>query len=104
MLESGDQCYASDVKEIIMRLIACLACLLFPSAAHAQPQPSKLLVLDRSGGVGVTEYPTKARCERARQEIEEIVREQNSKPVTSLPGGGIITPQRLYLRAFCISG
>ena len=88
----------------MMKLLAIAPFLLMPTAAWSQGLPYKLLILDRSGGMAVTEYPSKARCERAVREIEAIVAEQNSQPSTQLPSGGVIMPQRLYLRATCISG
>lgn len=87
-----------------MRGIFALAFLLLPSVAMAQAIPHKLVVMDRSGGLAITDYPSRQRCERARGEIEAIANEQNSKAPTQVPGGGVIIPQRIYLRVFCISG
>jgi hypothetical protein len=89
-----------------MRLAIAIILLAFATEASAQSgQPHKLIVLRGNDGIAVTDYPSAARCEAARNAIQRLVdRANQGKEPQRLPRGGVIIPRTLDLEAHCIPG
>lgn len=87
-----------------MRAVAAILALAIPSAANAQAQPYKLAVASSDGGVAVTEYPSLARCERAKEAIAAEARRRIAASVSDLPPGSIQVKGPRIFDAICIPG
>lgn len=89
-----------------MKFLFATLLLAIPAGATAQSsQPHKLILLHGQEGLAITDYPSAARCEMARVAIERLVEAENrNTEPRQLPGGGVIFPWALSLRAYCIPG
>ncbi|PKP64685.1 MAG: hypothetical protein CVT85_09855 [Alphaproteobacteria bacterium HGW-Alphaproteobacteria-7] len=89
-----------------MRLATLMATfLLAATPANAQSVPYKLILIHGENGITVIDYPSAARCEAARSAIQRIVDQENKgKEPQILPGGGVIFPTLLIMKAYCIPG
>ena len=88
-----------------MRRLILLASLLLSTPAVATAQPSgayKLIIASSEGGMVIVDYPSSARCERARLTIEEDMQRRTEESDASLPPGAIITSYGWRARAICI--
>ena len=85
-----------------MKLLSTIVLLLtLSSAAHAQTEPYKLIVVANDSAVAI-DYPSRERCERAAEaaegEPQRRLREANAQV-----GDPIVRPA-LRVIAFCIPG
>lgn len=74
------------------------------AAAAQQASPYKLIVASSEGGVTAIDYPSAARCERAKQTIEAEMKRRNDEARNNLPPGAILTNYGWQARAICIPG
>jgi len=65
---------------------------------------AKLFILRGNDGIAITEYSSLTRCEAARASIADIVsKDKAASPMRTFPNGGVIIPDQIVLRTFCIS-
>lgn len=83
-------------------LFAVVAVLAAP--ALAQEGPYKLLVASSDGGVALTDYPTRSRCERARGVIEAENKRRQERARANLPQGAVLVRGPREFEALCIPG
>lgn len=79
---------------------AVIALALQGAASPAGPYK---LVISSESGVVVTDYPSRARCERAKLAVEVESARRRQAAEASLPQGSILT-RVPYLIAACIPG
>lgn len=92
--------------ELMFRVaIAFVFACLSPAASAQEFSRFKLIILYEDRGIEVLHYPDAKRCEAARLSISQLVERENAgKKPEALPGGGVIVPNYLRLRAYCIEG
>lgn len=79
-----------------MRTLAALAMLALCAPAAAQPvEPYKLIITWYQAGIIAIDYPSKQRCERARDAVLMTMRERAKRAGMPAESGEI---------AFCIPG
>lgn len=82
-----------------------LAALALASQSDAQQTtPYKLVVAFDRGGVTVIDYPSAARCERARVAIYADFQERLQRAQESTAPGAIVTGSPYHFEAVCIPG
>ena len=84
---------------------ALLLALLLPSAAWAQQSaPYKLVIASSEGGLVVVDYPSAARCERAKAAIDAEMERRNAEIREREARGTVIVHPGWRARAICIPG
>lgn len=78
--------------------------LLQPEPAFAQSTGYKLIVAYSEGGVTAVDYPTKARCETAREAVQSEARARIARSNANLAPGAILVQGPRVPDAFCIPG
>lgn len=80
--------------------------LVMPAAAAAQEEQAyKLIILREPASIAVTDYPSRQRCENAREAIDALVAARNAdRQARTYPRGRTLIPVELKLEAYCIPG
>ena len=87
------------------RVLAATSFIFFSAPATAQQaMPFKLVVAFDRGGVTVVDYPSAARCERARVAIYSDFQERLDRSRANAAPGAIITGSPYHFEAVCVPG
>jgi hypothetical protein len=78
--------------------------VLATSAAAQQGLPHKLVITYSPGGVVVVDYPSRARCEQARQVLEQDTKDRAREARENAPSGAVVVGKPYHLRGVCLPG
>jgi hypothetical protein len=95
----------ANMKILSFCVCSILALSVPISVAAQSTQAYKLLVRWEGGGIAITDYPSRMRCEAGRIALlREIARQFPDRPPQSVPGGGTIFSMPVAVDAICFAG